>query len=151
MIKFEIKKFQELSIEELYAVLNLRAAVFVVEQKSIYLDLDFKDQSALHILGFVDGELVGYSRIFKSKVCHKLASIGRIVIASTYRKYGYGNDLLQFSIKALEREYQEYDIHISAQLYLKKFYKSHGFIALGEGYLEDGIPHIAMELIKNKD
>jgi len=148
MIRFEIKKFTDFSIEELYSVLNLRADVFVVEQESIYLDLDFKDQKALHILGYRGDKLVCYSRIFKSKVCYDLASIGRVVVAKDYRKYGYGHDLVEFSIKCIENEYQEFDIHISGQLYLKKFYESHGFVAIGEEYLEDQIPHIAMELIK---
>tara|TARA_B100000809_G_scaffold249300_2_gene280432 strand:+ start:1673 stop:2122 length:450 start_codon:yes stop_codon:yes gene_type:complete len=148
MITFEIKKFEEFSIQELYAVLNLRAAVFVVEQKSAYLDLDFKDQKAIHILGYVDKQLVAYSRIFKSKDYCELPSIGRVVIDKDFRENGYGNDLVQFSIKSIEKEYQEFNIHISAQLYLKNFYESHGFIALGEAYLEDELPHIAMELIK---
>jgi len=148
MIFFEIKKFEEFSIQELYAVLNLRADVFVVEQKSAYLDLDFNDQKALHILGYVDQKLIAYSRIFKSKIRGDLASIGRVVVAANSRKYGYGDKLVQFSIKSIEKEYQEFNIHISAQLYLKKFYESHGFLALGEVYLEDELPHIGMELIK---
>ncbi|MEI6864560.1 GNAT family N-acetyltransferase [Flavicella sp.] len=149
MIKFKVKKFYDFSVEELYAVLNLRADVFVVEQKSIYLDLDFKDQQALHILGFVDGILIAYSRIFEKRVYCDLASIGRIVVAKAYRKYGYGLDLLSFSIKSIEIKFKEINIHISAQLYLTDFYKSHGFEIVGEEYLEDGIPHVGMEIIKN--
>lgn len=148
MIKFEIKKFTDLSTKELYEILNLRADVFVVEQQSIYLDLDFKDQKALHIVGFVDDVLVAYARIFRSQDYFNLASIGRIVVAKKYRKHSYGNDLVRFSIESINKEYQEYDIHISAQSHLKKFYESHGFISVGEAYLEDGIPHIGMEIIK---
>jgi ElaA protein len=77
-----------------------------------------------------------------------LASIGRVVVAADSRNYGYGHALVQFSKKSIESEYHEFDIHISAQLYLKKFYESLGFVALGEEYLEDELPHIAMELIK---
>lgn len=148
MITFKIKKFDEFSIHELYAVLNLRATVFVVEQNSAYLDLDYYDQKALHILGYVDEKLVAYTRIFKSNVKCTLASIGRVVVARDFRKFGCGHDLVQFSIKSVEKEFQEKNIHISAQLYLKKFYESHGFVAIGEEYLEDGIPHIAMEIMK---
>lgn len=148
MIRFEVKKFEEFTIQELYAVLNLRAAVFVVEQKSAYLDLDNKDQKALHILGFDDDQLVGYSRIFKSKDCYDLASIGRVVIANDYREFGYGHQLVDFSIKSIQKYFHETQIHISAQLYLKNFYEMHGFVAIGDEYLEDEIPHVGMEIIK---
>lgn len=148
MIEFQIKHFKDFSVDELYKVLHLRADVFVVEQDSAYLDVDFKDQKALHIVGYVKNELVAYARIFKSKDCYDLASIGRVVVAKKYRKYDYGNQLVSFSIKSIEKKFNEFDIHISAQLYLKKFYESHGFVAVGEEYLEDTIPHIAMEIKK---
>lgn len=148
MVIFEIKNFNKFSTEELYAVLRLRADVFVVEQKSIYLDLDFKDQDALHILGFVDGDIVAYSRIFTKKVYCDLASIGRIVVSKSHRKYGYGHDLVEFSIKSIKSNFQEDDIHISAQLHLTTFYEVHGFEIVGKEYIEDGIPHIGMEIIK---
>lgn len=148
MISFKVKKYEEFTVDELYSILNLRATVFVVEQNSVYLDLDYNDQKALHILGYVENKIVAYSRIFKSKVRGDLASIGRVVVDAKYRKFGYGHDLVQFSIKSIEKEYQEYDIHISAQKYLKNFYESHGFVAFGEEYLEDQIPHVGMDLLK---
>ncbi|WP_152286460.1 GNAT family N-acetyltransferase [Flavicella marina] len=150
MLRFEIKKFEDFSIQELYSVLNLRSQVFVVEQQSIYLDLDFKDQRALHVLGYSSDKLVAYARIFKSKDCYDLASIGRVVVAKEFRSYGYGHQLIDFSIAGIDEHFNEQNIHISAQLYLQQFYESHGFVAVGEEYLEDQIPHIAMELIKNK-
>lgn len=150
MIRFEIKKFEEFSIKELYSVLNLRADVFVVEQKSIYLDLDFKDQQALHILGYVKEKLVAYSRIFKSDESSNFARIGRVVIANDYRKHNFGHDLVTFSIKSIGHVFNEYNIYISAQLHLMKFYQFHGFVVVGEQYLEDGIPHIGMEIIKKQ-
>ena len=66
------------------------------------------------------------------------------MVAIKERKYGYGHDLIKASINAVTSNFNTSEITISAQVYLKKFYESHGFVQMGEGYLEDGIPHIEM-------
>lgn len=144
MINIEAKYFSELTTDELYAVLQLRSEVFVVEQDCVYQDIDYKDQKALHVLGFKGEKLVAYTRIFKGGDYFEHASIGRVVVQEDERKFGYGHDIIKASITAIKEEYNETTIKISAQTYLKKFYESHGFQQTGEGYLEDGIPHIAM-------
>lgn len=143
-LKFLVKKFSELSLEELYAILALRDVVFTVEQKSAYLDVDGKDPKALHVLGFLNKELVAYSRIFKAGDYFEKASIGRVVIAKKVRKKNYGHFLVRESIAAVDHFFKTKQIQISAQKYLQNFYEKHGFIAFGKEYLEDEIPHIAM-------
>jgi len=140
----KVKKFNEFSVEELYEVLQLRSEVFVVEQDCVYQDLDGKDQKALHVLGYADDRLVAYTRLFKRGIYFEEASLGRVVVGKEYRKYGYGHEIIKASIKALKEVYDEDTIKISAQKYLISFYESHGFKTVGEEYLEDGIPHIAM-------
>ncbi len=147
-IEFTIKKYDALTRDELYELMQLRSEVFVVEQNSVYLDVDGKDQQALHILGIKNGKLVAYSRIFDAGIYFDQASIGRVVVAKNERKNDYGHALFGFSIKSVIKHFKTETIKISAQAYLEKFYSTHGFIAHGEGYLEDGIPHIAM--YKNK-
>jgi len=144
MITIEAKYFYELTIDELYALLQLRSEVFVVEQDCVYQDIDYKDQKALHILGYKDEKLVAYTRLFKGGDYFEYASIGRVVVREAVRKFGYGHDIIRASISAIFEEYGETKIKISAQTYLKNFYETHGFYQIGEGYLEDGIPHIAM-------
>lgn len=144
MIDIYIKTFKELTIEELYSILQLRSEVFVVEQDCVYQDLDEKDKKALHVIGIKEKKVIAYSRIFNSGDYFELPSIGRVVVAKEERKYGYGHDIMKVSIKALEKEFGEKTIHISAQKYLKTFYESHKFFQQGEEYLEDGIPHIKM-------
>lgn len=139
-----IKTFEELSTNELYDFLQLRSAIFVVEQNCVYQDLDGKDVKALHIIGKKEGKTVAYTRCFKPGIYFDEASIGRVVVDYKERKYGYGHDIMKASIKAIKDHYHSETIKISAQTYLKKFYNSHGFIETGEEYLEDGIPHIAM-------
>lgn len=139
-----IKTFKELSKKELYQLLQLRAAVFVVEQDCVYQDLDGKDEKALHVIGSKNDKIVAYTRIFEPGDYFQEASIGRVVVKDSERKYGFGQDIMRASIKAIKERFNENIVHLSAQTYLKKFYNSLGFEQVGEGYLEDGIPHIGM-------
>ena len=141
---FKVKNFKELTTSELYEILQLRSEVFVVEQDCVYQDIDFKDQKALHVLGLKDGKIIAYTRLFDSKQYFDTPSIGRVIVKDTERKFGYGHDLIKASIQAIVNNYEKKIITISAQTYLQKFYESHGFKQVGEGYLEDGIPHIKM-------
>lgn len=144
MLRIDVKKFQEFTIDELYDTLQLRSEVFVVEQDCVYQDIDGKDRKALHVIGTKDGKVVAYTRIFDAGDYFEKASIGRVVVSSTARAFGYGHDIMKASIAAIEQYYHTTSIKISAQMYLKKFYESHAFSQIGEEYLEDGIPHIAM-------
>jgi len=144
MLKITIKTFKELTTDELYALLQLRSEVFVVEQDCVYQDIDYKDQKALHVLGFKNDKLVAYTRIFKPGDYFNYASIGRVIVAQNERDHKYGYDIMNASINAIKEYYNETTIKISAQTYLKKFYNNLGFEEVGEGYLEDGIPHIGM-------
>ena len=147
MIQFKIKPFLELSTNELYAILQLRSEVFVVEQNCVYQDIDGKDQKAIHVLGYSEGILVAYSRLFKPKDYFEYASIGRVIVKASHRDKKLGHELMQVSIDAITTLFQETKITISAQLYLQKFYESHGFVVVGESYLEDDIPHIEMKRV----
>ena len=146
-MEYFVKEFHQLSLDELYRILQLRSEIFVVEQNCVYQDLDFKDQKALHVFGKKKDKIITYTRIFKPGDYFKEASIGRVVVDSKERKFGYGHDLMKASINAIKDYFNVDKITISAQVYLKKFYESHGFKKVGEEYLEDGIPHI--EMIKN--
>ena len=145
MLEIKVKSFKELTKQELYDLLQLRSEVFVVEQDCVYQDIDGKDQKALHVLGFKEKKLVAYTRIFKPGDYFKESSIGRVVVLKKERQYKYGFDIMKASIKAIKNHYKTSEIKISAQCYLKKFYKNLGFEAIGEEYLEDDIPHIAMK------
>ena len=140
-MQISIKNFSELTTSELYAVLQLRAEVFVVEQDCVYQDVDGKDFEAIHIIGVDKNRVVAYTRIFAPGLYFKEASIGRVVVAKDARQYGYGKDIMIASISAVKQHYSEGNIRISAQEYLLKFYSELGFITEGDGYLEDGIPH----------
>lgn len=143
-LKIEVKTFGELTTIELYAMLQLRSAVFVVEQDCVYQDMDGKDQNALHILGFKNDTLVAYTRIFKPGDYFDYASIGRVVVCQTERAFKYGYAIMEASIKAVEVRFGATTIKISAQEHLQQFYNNLGFSKTGTSYLEDGIPHIAM-------
>lgn len=141
---FKVKSYQQLTKEELYALLQLRSEVFVVEQNCVYQDLDGKDDKALHVLGYKGNALIAYTRIFPPGAYFEQASIGRVVVQEKERAHKYGYQLMERSIQAAQEQYDSKTIKISAQTYLEKFYNHLGFIKVGEGYLEDGIPHIGM-------
>ncbi|WP_248724556.1 GNAT family N-acetyltransferase [Seonamhaeicola sp. ML3] len=148
MLEIKLKSFKALNIQELYDILQLRTEVFVVEQDCVYQDMDGKDQKALHVLGFKKGVLVAYTRIFKPGDYFEDASIGRVVVGKNERSFNYGQLIMQASINALEENFNQKRIRISSQVYIQEFYKKLGFKPVGEEYLEDNIPHIAM--IKEK-
>ena len=140
------KVFENLTPGELYNILQLRSEIFVVEQNCVFLDMDNKDQSSVHLMGWQQNKLLAYARILPAGISYVESSIGRIVVSPMSRRTGIGRPLLIQSIETLYRLYGKVDIKIGAQLYLKKFYESFGFIQSGEIYMEDGIQHIEMIL-----
>jgi ElaA protein len=144
-LEWQIKSFETLSVNELYDILRLRSEIFVVEQNCVYLDLDNKDQKALHLFGTFEGKIVAHARLFKPGISFVHASIGRVTVHSKYRDRKWGHELMRQAIAGVLDHYGETEITIGAQLYLKKFYESHGFVQTSEMYLEDDIPHIQMD------
>lgn len=144
-IHWKIKAFEDLSVNELYDILRLRSEIFVVEQNCVYLDPDGKDKLALHLYGEFEGKIVAYSRLFKAGISFDNSSIGRVTVDANYRDRKWGHDLMCESIAGIKFHFNESKITIGAQLYLKKFYESHGFVQTSEMYLEDDIPHIEMK------
>ncbi|MEE1946509.1 GNAT family N-acetyltransferase [Pedobacter sp. KR3-3] len=142
------KNFDDLSVTELYAILQLRSEVFVVEQNCVYLDIDNKDKKSMHLMAWQGDDLAAYTRLVPPGVSFAEASIGRVVTSPRYRGTGIGIELMQKSIVHCLATYQTQNIRIGAQLYLQKFYTNLGFVQNSEPYDEDGIPHIEMILSK---
>lgn len=143
-MKIEIKTFEALTTAELYQILRLRSAVFVVEQHCVYQDLDNSDQNAIHVMGVKHGEIVAYIRIFKPGTYFKAAGIGRVVVSPPERKHGYGRLLMEVALQEIAKRFGKTPIELSAQTYITAFYNGLGFVTVGKEYLEDGIPHIRM-------
>jgi ElaA protein len=144
-LEWKIKRFDALSSQELYNLLQLRSEVFVVEQNCVYQDIDGKDEKAIHLIGEDNGKIVAYARLFKPAAYFEQSSIGRVVVKESYRDKKLGHLLMREAIRVIETHFEETKITISAQLYLKKFYESHGFVQNSDMYLEDDIPHIEMK------
>jgi ElaA protein len=144
VIRFECRLFKDLSPHELYEILHLRNEVFVVEQNCVFQDADHKDQDCFHLMALINNDLAGYTRLVPPGVSYTQMSIGRVVTSPKHRRTGIGKELMKASIDKCFELFGEGPIKIGAQLYLKQFYGSFGFIQEGEGYLEDGIPHTYM-------
>jgi ElaA protein len=143
-VQWMLKRFDELTPYQLYAILQLRNEVFVVEQNCVFQDADDKDQKCYHLMGFNDNKLVAYTRIAPPRLIYDQPSIGRVITSATVRRKGVGISLMQQSIDALYDLFGKKEIKIGAQLYLKNFYSSFGFAQVSDVYMEDGIEHIYM-------
>ncbi|HQF36273.1 MAG TPA: GNAT family N-acetyltransferase [Candidatus Dojkabacteria bacterium] len=143
-MEIEVKKFSELTLEQLYKILKLRFDVFVSEQKSFYDEYDNKDYDAIHF--FIEDKqmVVGYLRLYRKTSLS--VSLGRIVVQKEYRKMGVGRKLVQEGINYAKSNLKVDKIDISAQYYLKDFYESFGFKSTSEPYDDGGVIHIDMTL-----
>ena len=139
-----LKEFEALTPFELYAILQLRNEVFVVEQNCVFQDADDKDQDSWHLMGIQDNKLAAYTRLVPPGVSYAQPSIGRVVTSPQVRGTGIGKELMQHSIEECYRLFGKKPIKIGAQFYLKQFYGSLGFEQVSDIYLEDGIEHIYM-------
>ena len=143
-MNWTLKRFDELTLDELYYILQLRTEVFIVEQNCVYNDTDGKDRTAWHLMAMEHEKLAAYTRILPPGVSYDSPAIGRVVTSSSKRRSGLGRELMKRSIEACEKLFGKTSITLSAQVYLQSFYESLGFIVVGEEYLEDGILHIKM-------
>ena len=140
------KPFEELSPKELYAILQLRNEVFVVEQNCVFQDADDKDQPSWHLMAWSDDRLAGYTRLVPAGISYPETSIGRVVTFPKMRKSGIGKELMERSIQMIFQLWDKQPIRIGAQVYLKRFYESFGFQQCSNIYMEDNIEHIQMIL-----
>jgi len=143
------KHHRELTTTELYALLALRCAVFVVEQQCAYLDVDGDDLQGdnRHLLGMHDNQLVAYARLLAPADAASPVKIGRVIVSDSVRGARLGNRLMEQAINSCQQHWPGRDLFLSAQAHLQAFYGQHGFVAVGENYLEDGIPHV--DMLKN--
>ena len=140
-------RFDAFTTDELYAVLALRQRVFVVEQASVFLDVDGRDRHADHLLlTDGDGVLHGYLRVFAPGLAGEAASLGRVVVGEQGRGCGLGRVLVAEGLRFLAEHHPGADVAISAQQHLQRFYGGFGFETLGEPYDDAGIPHVDMLL-----
>ncbi len=142
--KLHIKRFDELTVGELYALLHVRNEVFVVEQNCVYQDLDFHDQQSLHLWLTVGDEIVAQCRVCPAGVHMSNICIGRVI--TTQRGKGYGERIMREAIKAAQDMFGATLIEIEAQVYAKGFYEKVGFRQSSDTFQLDGLPHIKMTL-----
>lgn len=143
-LHWTLQPFSALTATQVYDILQLRSAVFVVEQQCVFQDIDDKDPACFHCCGWENEKLVAYTRLLPAGLAYENCSIGRVVTAIEVRKRGIGRQLMKKSIQACQQLFQSPAIEIGAQLYLEAFYNSFGFVREGQVYLEDGIDHIHM-------
>ena len=146
-VRWEWSQFSELSIETLYDLLALRQSVFIVEQNSAFVDADGLDRVAWHLIGRTDGDVVcAYARVIVPGVLGQMPVLGRVLTRSSMRGHGVGRLLVQTALSHTQSLWPELEIHAAVQSYLQSFYVQMGFIAIGQEYEIDGIPHLDMTI-----
>ena len=143
-MEWKIKKFNQLSLLELYDILKAREEIFIVEQECLCYDIDSKDIEAIHIFAIEEGQVACYLRILEKGARFDEVSIGRVITRPEYRRKGYGEQIMEKAIRYIEEVMGESEIRISAQTYLAKFYGNVGFKIVSDVYLEDGLDHYEM-------
>ncbi len=139
-----VRKFEELTLDELYEILKIRVAVFVVEQNCAYQEVDEKDRNSFHLF-FKDCQgIQAYCRVVFAGISYREVSIGRVIALK--RHCGLGREIVQEGIRVAQEKLQASAIRIGAQVYAKGFYEKFGFQQVSQEYLEDGILHIEMLL-----
>lgn len=141
-MEFYLKRFDELSLDELYQLLKLRQDVFIIEQMCPFPDIDNLDQTALHLWCQQGGNMLAYLRLLPPTIERPdVVSLGRVCSALDARGGGYTRQLVQQGLQELQQRFPQARCEIGAQSYLLAFYQRAGFQVFGEPYLEDGIPH----------
>lgn len=149
-MKWSLKSFNDLSVEELYRILKARVDVFVVEQACAYPEIDNYDQQSMHLFLQNKEEIIAYVRVLPKNIKYEEASIGRVLVVKEHRGHGYAEKIMERAINYIMTDCGEDTIKIQAQYYLNDFYSSLGFDQITDVYLEDDIPHIDMLLKQNK-
>ena len=146
MLTWQWTRFADLSVDDVYDMLALRSEIFVVEQDCVYLDPDGLDRRSWHLLGRgADGALLAYARVCEPGVKFAPPSIGRVVVSASRRATGLGHALMAEALRRCDEAYPGQRNRIGAQAHLQGFYGRHGYAAVGDTYLEDGIVHVDME------
>lgn len=144
MRTWTIKRFEELSLTELYEILRIRSEVYILGQKCIYQEMDGKDQKSWHLYTEEDGEIAAYLRILDKGVSYPEISIGRVVTREKFRRKGICREMFQYAMDFVRRELKEPVIRISAQAYIQEFYESFGFVPVSDFYISAGLLHVEM-------
>lgn len=141
MLTWQVESFENLTPLQVHLILQLREAVFQLEQQCLYQDIDKIDYEAIHIMGFENNELIAYARVYNDDGD---IHIGRVVVAQTARGRGMGKELINQCLSYINKNNPGKNIIVSAQLYLQKFYEELDFKKVSEPYDEIGILHIKM-------
>ena len=139
-----VKRFNELTLNELHAIYKLRVGVFVVEQSSPYQDVDDADKAAYHIWLQDKTGIQAYARVLPQGTTFADASIGRVIAVK--RRCGLGSRIVQEAIRTAKEKFAAQQLTIEAQAYARGLYEKFGFVQTSEPFLDAGVPHIQMQM-----
>lgn len=139
-----VRRFQELTCEELHEIYKLRVSVFVVEQSCAYQEVDDADKAACHVWLQDESGIQAYVRVLPGGTVFEEVSLGRVIAVK--RRCGLGSRIVAEGIRIAKEKFNADSICIEAQVYARRLYEKMGFVQVSDEFLEDGIPHIKMML-----
>lgn len=155
-LEWRWKPFSDLTTVEVYAMLEARNAVFIVEQQCVYADIDGLDKGAWHLFAYSRGgnanegagaRLAGYLRVLLPDEADSDIRIGRVLTTSAFRRIGLGSAMLEQALRHIVSQWPDAAIKLHAQAHLQMFYGAFGFEPVSEVHDDDGIPHIWMRSV----
>lgn len=147
-ISIRVKRFGELSLEELYGILRVRSVVFVTGQRCLYVDPDGKDLDSVQVYASEEGRVVGCLRIYQKET--GVLQIGRVAVLESSRANGVGSRMMRLAIEYAKENLSDEKIYLEAQIHAIGFYERLGFKVISDEFLDEGIPHKGMELILDR-
>ncbi|MBM6837065.1 GNAT family N-acetyltransferase [Clostridium saudiense] len=146
-MNFEIKSFNDLTVDDMYEIAKSRFEVFVCEQEIISeQDFDDKDKKCHHVMLKENGRVVAYSRIVPKGMGYDYISIGRVLVLESHRRKGIAQKMMESCLEFIKSDLEQNIVVLSAQLYVKNLYESVGFKVISDVYDEVGIPHVKMKI-----
>ena len=146
-MNFEIKSFNDLTVDDMYEIAKSRFEVFVCEQEiTSEQDFDDKDKKCYHVMLKENGRVVAYSRIVPKGMGYDYISIGRVLVLESHRRKGIAQKMMESCLEFIKSDLEQNIVVLSAQLYVKNLYESVGFKVISDVYDEVGIPHVKMKI-----
>lgn len=143
-MQFIAKIFTELTAAQIYEILKSRSEIFMLEQNIRCLDMDDVDYNCHHCFFEENGRVSAYLRAFYYDEDKKVVKIGRVLTLT--HGQGHGSELMHRSIAEIKEKLPCEKLYVEAQVQARGFYEKMGFVAVSDEFIEEGIPHVAMEM-----
>jgi predicted GNAT family N-acyltransferase len=145
---WKCSEFKQLSSHELYLILRMRSAVFVVENSHIHLELDGRDEHGLHVFALDEEHgvplVIAYARLLPGDEDDLEVTIDKVLTHRDWRNDETRDQLVAHALVAATTAWPDRAIHINIPAGEAPDYEQFGFRKAVGPFLEHGLPYISM-------